>query len=103
MLLLFGATRPQRAIIFLRDILVSVILEHGSRDQAENCAGQYVCSNGVARPISSEKPRRDQWSRTTRDYGRQLIAQGSPAVAQPPGEGFSNQRGLRPIHHIVRN
>ena len=86
--------RRSDGIVFQRDIPVGVVLEHGSRDQAEQRTKQDIAGDGVARSELREQRCRDQRGGTAGDHGGQLVAQGSAAVAQPPGERLRDQRGL---------
>src|SRR5208283_1497032 len=46
-----AATLRQLAIVFLRDVLVGVVVEHGCRGQAQRRANQNVGSDHVARSV----------------------------------------------------
>src|SRR6266851_5602815 len=84
-------------------ILASVIGHHRRRDDGDDCASQDIAGNRVAGAISGEEGGGDERRRATGDDRGELIAERRAAVAQAPGEGFRDQRRLRPVHHVVRD
>src|SRR5207237_325853 len=60
-------------------------------------------SDHVTRLEFGVEPGGDQRRRAAGDDRSELIAERGAAVAQAPGEGFGDQRCLRPVHHVVRD
>ena len=63
------------------DIFSRVVLHHRGGDQGQDRADENVDSDSIGGVIFYEQPSSDQWCRTTRNDGSQLVAEGRTTVS----------------------
>src|SRR5205814_8026764 len=103
--------------VLLRVVVRGSVLEQQHSNESHDAATKDVQADrvwilrrkwrtkvqGPQAVLARPEPRRDQWRRSTRDDGRQLIAKRGSAVAQASGKALRDQRCLRSVLHVVRN
>src|SRR5260370_21181664 len=98
-----GAPALRAFIVLSGDGLARVVLEESSGDERDDGAGGDIPGDGIGRLVLGVEPSGDERRRAAGDDLSDLVAQGRAAVTQPAGGAIGDERGLRSVHHVVRD
>src|SRR5438046_1726021 len=90
-------------MVLARDVLVRVVADRRSRDQTQHPTEEDIYSDCVSGVVAAEQRRSNQRRGSAGDDRSKLITERRAAVAQASGERFGDQRGLWPVHQVMRD